>query len=135
MLIRMLFALPLILHGIGHLSGIAGAWSSASSGFSARPWIFSQGIVLQSPVGRAWSLLWLVAGLGLVAAGLGLLFGQPWWPALAVAGAVVSLVAMVPWWNAIPAGAKAGIVFDLVILVVLLVPPLREWLLAVVSPQ
>jgi hypothetical protein len=122
MLIRLLFAVPLIVHGLAHMSGLAAAWGKTGSGFEPEPWIFSSGITLQSSVGRAWSLLWLAAGLGFVGAGLGLLFVQEWWPALVVSAAVVALVAMVPWWNSVPPGAKAGMVFDLMILLLSLSP-------------
>jgi hypothetical protein len=40
---------------------------------------------------------------------------------LALTGASASLLAIVPWWNTVVSGAKAGALFDLVILVVLLV--------------
>jgi hypothetical protein len=66
--------------------------------------------------------LWLVALVGLVGAGLGLLFGQAWWPSLAVAAAVVSLVAILPWVRLVPPGAWAGALLDLLIIVALLSP-------------
>ena len=113
-----LIGIPLLMHGLAHGSGFAAAWTSTWAGFSQRAWLFSDGITLKSPLGRAFGLLWLVAMLGLAGAGLGVLFGQSWWPALA--GAVVSLVAILPWWQAVPPGAKAGAVFDLLIVVTLL---------------
>lgn len=128
---RFVFAIPMIAHGIGHISGFLGAWVT-SSGFSERPWIFSRGITLQSPVGRAFGLLWLVPLLGFVGAGLGLIFGQPWWPAVAIAAAVVSLVVILPWWNTVPSGAKVGAAFDLLVLIVLL-SPLKAWVLGLVG--
>ena len=62
-----------------------------------------------------------------VGAGLGLLFGNgsestPWWPALAITAASVSLVAIVPWARVVPSGAWAGALFDLLILAALLPP-------------
>jgi hypothetical protein len=39
-----------------------------------------------------------------------------------MAGAVVSLLAIVPWWNTVVPGAKAGALLDLVILAALLSP-------------
>jgi hypothetical protein len=77
---------------------------------------------MRSAVGRAFSLIWLLALVGLVAAGLGLLFQQAWWPTIAVAGAVTSLVAILPWLTAVPPGAWAGALFDTLIIVALVSP-------------
>ena len=87
----------LIIHGLAHMTGVVGFWASVSRAFGDQVWIFSQGASARSLVGRAWGLLWLVAGIGLIATGLGLLFGQAWWPSLAVGAAIVSLLAIVPW--------------------------------------
>jgi hypothetical protein len=76
-------------------------------------------------------ILWLLAMLALVIAGLGLLFSQPWWPTVALPAAVLSLVVILPWWNTVPLGAKMGAAFDLLVLVVLLTP-LKERILALV---
>jgi hypothetical protein len=65
---------------------------------------------------------WLVAGLGLVGAGLGLLFGQAWWSVLTAAAAVVSLVAILPWLRVVPPGAWGGVFLDLLVISTLLSP-------------
>lgn len=51
-----------------------------------------------------------------------LLLRQRWWPPLAIAAAVASLVAIVPWVRVVPPGALAGACLDLVVLVALLLP-------------
>jgi hypothetical protein len=98
------------------------AWLRVPEGFADRAWLFSEGITLRGPMGRAFGLPWLVAALGMLGAGLGLVFGQAWWSALAVAAAVSSQVAILPWWRAVPVGARLGALFDLFVLVVLLSP-------------
>ena len=122
----------LIMHGLAHLSGLVGFLTSGPQAFGDRPWIFSQGVTASSAVGKAWGVVWVVAALGLVGAGLGLLFGQAWWPALAIAAAAVSLVAIVPWLTVVPPGAWAGAAFDLLILIALL-PPWSERVVATLS--
>jgi hypothetical protein len=117
---KYLVAFVLIMHGLAHIAGPLGFWTSGPQAFAEKPWLLSQGITPQSTVGRLFGLVWLVAVLGFVGAGLGLLFGQAWWPTLAVAAAVVSLVAIVPWVRLVPPGAWAGACLDLVILVALL---------------
>jgi hypothetical protein len=120
-------AFLLIIHGLAHVTGILGAWASGEQGFRDDAWIFSKGVTARSAVGQVWSLLWLVALIGFVGAGLGLLFGSgaestPWWPTLAITAAAVSLVAIVPWVKVVPPGAWAGALLDLLILVALLAP-------------
>jgi hypothetical protein len=66
--------------------------------------------------------VWLVALLGWVMAGVGAIAGTEWWPALAVASAVVSLAAMLPWWDAMPPGVRLGFLADVVVLLAILGP-------------
>lgn len=119
---KYLFAFLLIMHGLAHVAGPLGFWTSGAQAFAEKPWLFSKGITPQSAVGWVFGLLWVVAALGLAGAGLGLLFGQDWWPTLALVGAAVSLVAIVPWARVVPPGAWAGACFDVVILAALLLP-------------
>ena len=119
---KYLFAFVLIMHGLAHVAGPLGFWTSGAQAFAEKPWLFSKGITPQSAVGWAFGLLWIVAALGLVGAGLGLLFGGDWWPTLALAGAAASLLAVVPWAPVVPPGAWAGASLNLGILLALLLP-------------
>ena len=130
-MIQLLFAAPLLIHGLAHIGGFLASWTSNQAGFSDRPWILSSRGTLDSAVGRVFGILWLVAMVAFVIAGLGLLFSQPWWPSVAVPAAVLSLVVILPWWNTVPPGAKVGAAFDLLVLLVLL-SPLKQWLLDLV---
>jgi hypothetical protein len=86
-------------------------------------WLLSSNVMLDSALGRAFGLLWLVALIATVGAALGLLFQQEWWPLLAVASAVLSLVAIGPWLNLMPLGSAIGAVLvDVIVLVALLGP-------------
>jgi hypothetical protein len=120
-MLRFAAASLLIMHGLANITGLLGAWTSSQE-FSDKHWLFSKGVTLRSTVGRAFSLLWFVALICLVGAGLGLLFQQLWWPTLAVAGAATSLVAIVPWLTALPPGAWAGALFDVLVIVALVSP-------------
>lgn len=121
-MIRYLVAFVVIMHGLAHITGPLGFWGSGEQAFADRPWIFSSGLTARSGVGRAFAVVWILAVVGLVAAGLGLAFGREWWSTLALAAAAVSLVAIVPWLKAVPPGAWAGALFDLLILAALLPP-------------
>jgi Zn-dependent protease with chaperone function len=120
--VKYLVLVLLIMHGLAHVTGVLGFLGQGQQAFGDQPWIFSQGITAHSAVGKAWALLWLVALIGLVGTGLGLLFRQGWWPAAAMAAAAVSLVAIVPWLKVVPPGAWGGALLDLAILVALLSP-------------
>ena len=122
MCLKYLLAFLLVMHGLAHVTGLVGAFSSGEQAFEDKPWIFSQGVTARGPVGKAWALLWLLAALGLAGAGLGLALGWSGWPTLAVVAAVLSLVAIVPWLRVVPPGAWAGALLDLLIVVALLPP-------------
>ncbi len=119
----------LVIHGLAHLSGVMAAWDSRGTGFKDRPWLFSDAVTLHDPVGRLFGVAWLFATLAFVAGGFDPVYQFGLWPWLPIAGAVASLIAVVPWWRAVPLGAKAGAVFDLLILVLLL-PPWRDRILS-----
>jgi hypothetical protein len=130
--LRFAFALPLIGHGLAHLSGFTASWTSSDAGYGDKPWIFSSGVTLSSTVGRVFGLLWLVAAVVLAASGVGAILRQEWWLPLAVVGSVLSLVVIVPWWNTVPPGAKLGAVFDVIVIAVL-ASPLREQIISLIG--
>jgi hypothetical protein len=119
---HVILAVPLIAHGLAHLAGALAPLARRDLGFAERPWVFSTSITLHTAVGRAFSLVWLAASAGLVGAGLGLLFEQDWWAALALVAASLSLGVILTWWKAVPPGARVGAAFDLLILLAALQP-------------
>jgi hypothetical protein len=121
-MLRYLVAIAIIMHGFVHASGVLAAWTKAQSGFTGRPWIFTAGVTTHSLVGRIGGLLWLAALVLLLGSGYGVFARQEWWPTLAIAGAVISLLAIVPWWNTFVSGAKPGALFDIVIFAALILP-------------
>lgn len=129
-MLRTIVALLLVGHGIGHIMGFLAAWTTAPMGFLDRPWLLSPGIMLQSGIGKLFGLVWLMALAALVGAGIGLLARSEWWVSLAVLGSLLSLLAIVPWWNTDAAIPRIwASVVDVATLAVLLAPPWREALL------
>lgn len=131
-MLKFVFALPMIGHGLAHISGFLASWTSIDAGYSPKPWIFSPGITLAGPVGRFFGLLWLAASIVLLSSGFGIIFLQNWWPTFALYGAIISLIVIVPWWNTVPPGAKIGAVFDVIVLVIVLTP-LKEKVIGLIS--
>jgi hypothetical protein len=132
MMVKLLFAAPLIVHGLAHIGGFLGLWTSSASGFTVNPWLLSAKLTPKTPLARAFGLVWLAVVVGFAVTGLALLFGQGWWPSLAIASAVLSLVVILLCWTTVPVGAWVGAGFDVLVLVVLLTP-LRDRILGLVG--
>jgi hypothetical protein len=128
---RVFVAVLLILHGLitaaqssGSFNPTGGisnpswvAWWPTALGQS---WLLSRLGLEKSLVGTLAGVLWLAAGVALVAAALGL-FGfivpSPWWRSLAGAGAAISLLLLALYVHAFYA---IGIAANIAILVALL---------------
>jgi hypothetical protein len=114
-MLRIVIAILLGLHGLIHALGFAATWQlgqvNAISSVPSFPSDFAPGSALPRLLGVLWLLL-LFAFLG---SAVGLAARSPWWKALLVAAAVVSLVLCLVWWN----DAKFGLAIDVVILFIL----------------
>jgi hypothetical protein len=103
---KILIAVLLIVHGLivagqssGSFNPIGGlknpAWLSWWPVNLGQSWLLTALGVERSPLARAGGFLWLVAGIVLVAAGLGVLgivVPPTWWRSLALSGVAISLV-------------------------------------------
>jgi hypothetical protein len=101
--LRIIIAVVLFLHGIGHIMGVIPALRPTEvKGWNSRSWLLTP--LLGETVSRVLSgVLFIVALAGFVASGLALLgwlVPHEWWRTLAVVSAVVSLVTVVLFWNA-----------------------------------
>jgi len=130
---KIVISVLLIIHGLIVASQSAGSFSSTlpigprnPSWLSWWPttvgksWPLSELGLERQPVVGIGGLLWLVAGIALVAAGLGFLgFLVPtsWWHAFAIAGAAISLLMLVIYLHPF---TVIGITSDIVILITLL---------------
>ena len=103
-------------HGLAHVSGFLASFTNKDLDFHLeQPCIFSGRILLNKGLGRIFGLLWLIAAFILLLSAIALLLKAHWWLNIALAGAVVSLVTIISFWNSIPPGAKIGAVFDLIV--------------------
>ncbi len=122
-MLRLIVAGALIVHGIGHSMGILASWTTIPSGLVTRPSMLSGTLVMDSAIGRVFGLIWLLALVTSVGAGVGLLARQDWWIPLAIVSSVISLVAVVPWLNVMPPISAIGaVLMDLAVLGALLLP-------------
>ncbi len=101
--LRIIISLVLIAHGIGHWMGIMTAVGAIKTdNWHSRSWLLTDS--LGDSTARIVALvLWIVAFIGFLAAGTGTLgwsVTEDSWRTLAVIAAVISLVALVLFWNA-----------------------------------
>ena len=107
----------LILHGLVHVGYVSPKPTDPRYPFAAeRTWVVS---VAHLDAGTAHGLFTALAALAVLAftfAGIGVVVGAGWWPLLAVAGSIASLVVLVlgfhPW-------LALGVVIDLAIIAAL----------------
>ncbi len=122
MVLEYVAALVIIGHGIGHTTGFFESWTNIKMNFHDEPWLFDNKTKMKSPIGRAFGIVWLFCIPIFIVSGIGILLGEVWWRDWAIVGSLVSIVAMLPWWKAMIGGAKAGLLLDFAIIIVLLVP-------------
>ena len=64
-ILRIVIAIILAGHGIGHIMGFVETWTSwqpfDNPSFNESPWIFSDGIFIHSAVGKVFGIFWLLA--------------------------------------------------------------------------
>jgi hypothetical protein len=122
-MLRLILGLVLIAHGLGHSMGFLASWTTVPSGLTTGHWLLSSDITMNSTVGRVFGLIWTLALVSTVGAGVGLLLEQDWWQQVAVASAILSLFAILPWLNLMPFfSAMGAVLIDVMVLVLLLTP-------------
>jgi hypothetical protein len=101
--LRIIIAFVLFIHGIGHFMGIMPILGlSTSETWNARSWLFT-GLLGNTITRVIGFILFAAASLGFVGAALGLmdwLIPHDWWRTLAIVSSVISLAAIVLFWNA-----------------------------------
>jgi hypothetical protein len=125
-LLRWAVILVVLAHGIGHIMGFMAAWTNIPMGFTDRPSLLSDTLTLESMVGRVFGLLWLVAMVTFLGSVYGLIAHQEWWRVLMIVAAVISLLAILPWWNTVTPGSKIGATLVDVVLIATLLPSWGE---------
>lgn len=104
---RYLISAAFVLHGLGMLgAGLYLPIAMRSEGDFGRSWLLSRwGERFSAITG---TILWGLAGLGMMGAGVGLFLGASWWTAFGWLGAPATILAIALWFGAVPMGAYAG---------------------------
>jgi hypothetical protein len=103
MTLRIIVAVLLFIHGIGHFVGVLPALQLVHvKGWNSHSWLLTP--ILGETLSRILSIVLFLASLvGFVASALALLgwlVPHDWWRMLAIVFAVVSMVTVVLYWNA-----------------------------------
>lgn len=115
---RLVLALVIAAHGIGHTLFLAGLWGFAHSGQSTRSWLLSS----DTGVRLVGSLLWAVVTIGFCLVAYGLWSQQPWWRSAAIAFAILSALGLIVFWaNPISSPVVFALAFNILVLAALLV--------------
>ena len=130
-MLRLLFALFIVLHGLVHLLylGQSRRWFELQPGLAwpDGSWAFSW-LLGEDAIRGLTAVLLAVAALGFVAGGVGLLFRQPWWPPVVVATAVYAAgVYLLCWdggWQDLDEKGAVGLLINLGIITTIL---LFQW--------
>lgn len=107
-MIRTLFVIVIIIHGLIHSIGFISEWKiTPVKGFTGAT------IFPMPPVWlKIFGLLWLLALVALLTAGVALIAHKDWWWITALAGVILSQLLIIVYWQ----DAKWGTVFNIFIL-------------------
>jgi hypothetical protein len=127
-MIKVIAGIFLVLHGLIHLL----YFGQSARLFELQPgmlwpdgsWAFSK-LLGEGGTRTLASIFCILAALGFVIAGVGVLFGQSWWRMVVVASAAFSAVLYIFFWNGrfqrLDGQGAVGILIDAAILVAVLV--------------
>ncbi len=119
-LVAAILVVLLMLHGLVHLMGLVAYWPLQEVPDLPYKTVFLGGqLDLGTGGTRLYSVLWLLAAVGFVAAGVALLKGRAWGRSLLLAVTLLSLVITVLDWSA----AFRGTIINVLILAALLFGP------------
>ena len=124
---RFIFGVFIVLHGLVHLlyAGQSTRYFQLQPGmlWPDGSWVFSR--FLGNEVARNLaSILLVLAAIGLVVGGIGILASQPWWRPVVVGATAFSSIVYVFFWNGrlqnLDAQGAIGILIDMAILLAVL---------------
>ncbi len=111
----------IFIHGLIHLMGFVTYWQLATiNELPYKTALLKGAWEVGEPGIRLFGLLWLAATVAFLVSGVGRVSGQDWWRPLLIATVVFSLVVTALDYDV----AYAGVVINVVMLVVLVVYPL-----------
>lgn len=118
---RLILAIVVGAHGIGHTLFLFSCLGVPNLGQSTRSWLLTN-LIGDGGARALGSLLWLITTVAFIGVGVGLYRQQDWWRILGVSAAILSVVGLALFWSSpITGPAISALAFNVVILVALLV--------------
>lgn len=101
--IRLILAISIAVHGIGHILGVITIPMGMlkDSGFSQSSWLTNL-LGLNTTLVRGLGLLWLAATIMFTMAAYGYFYDLTWWQPLAKISIALSVALFLGWWDAFP---------------------------------
>lgn len=116
--LRIVLALVVGAHGIGHILFLVPLWGGTDWGQSTQSWLLGEG----SAARWVGTLIWVAALLGFGAVAAGIVDNSEWWRTVAVVSSLVSIVGLILFWSSpVSSPAVSALVFNLVVMGSLLV--------------
>jgi hypothetical protein len=129
-MLRWVLSIVLIVHGFSHLVGFVVPWGIGEvKDAPYKTTLLADRIDVGDTGIRVFGVLWLIAALAFVVAGVACLTGQEWWITYASWTAAFSLVLGILGWP----DARIGVAVDLLILVLLILGARVGWVSASIA--
>lgn len=123
-MLRWVLSIVFIVHGFSHLVGFVVPWGIGEvKDAPYKTTLLADRVDVGDTGIRVFGVLWLIAALAFVVAGIACLTGQAWWITYATWTAVFSLLLSILGWP----DARIGVVVDLMILALLVLGPRFGW--------
>ena len=125
MLINVIAAIYLIVHGLIHLIGFVVFWQIVEiEDISYTTTVLAGRLDIGDVGTRGLGVVWLVIAVALVIAGVTIFFSPPWWWSFTLAVTVASLFVTLLGWP----DAKFGVLANIIILLFLFIGPRLGWI-------
>lgn len=113
MLIKIIIAVALLAHGLGHVLFLGNAWGYWSAG--VRPTLLVDVLHMTAPLQRFVGLLWLLPLAGFLAAAYGFYSDATWWRLALLSAAVLSTMLIFVFTNGLNTPANGyALIFNVV---------------------
>ena len=125
MLINVIAAIYLIVHGVIHLIGFVVFWQIAEiEDISYKTTVLAGRLDIGDVGMRVLGVVWLLIAVAFVIAGVAIFFSPPWWWSFTLAVTIASLIVTLLGWP----DARYGVLANIIILVFLFLGPRLGWI-------
>ncbi len=129
MILKFVAIFILFIHGLGHSMGMMPGWTQGQKALVGTPWL----IPFESGFAKFWGFVWLTVVIMYMVTVVGMLLKSGWWPGWLIAATILSIIAILPWWNTLPWTTRIGALAVDVVTLYLMWGPVKESFLKLFS--